>query len=61
MAQKRLRDHSPKTKDETRFDSFKHNVFETALRLFARRLTDSRMTAAKTLLKSQAAAALTMA
>ena len=44
-----------KQKDETRFDSFKHNLFETALRLFAPRLADSRMTAAKTLLKSQAA------
>ena len=51
-AQERLRDHSPK-KDEPRFDSFEQFVFETVLRLIALRLTDSRVTAAKALLKSQ--------
>jgi hypothetical protein len=51
-AQERLRDHSPK-KDETRFDNFQQFVFETVLRLIALRLTDSRMTAAKALPKSQ--------
>src|SRR5262249_22563626 len=34
-------------RNETRFDSFKHFAFETALRLFALRLTNSRITAGK--------------
>ena len=53
-AQKRLRDHSPKIKDETRFDSFQQFAFETVLRLIALRLSDSRMAAAKALPESQA-------
>jgi len=49
-----LRDHSPKNeKSEPGFDSFQQFLFETVLRLIALHLTDSRMTAAKALPKSQ--------
>ena len=54
IAQERLCDHSPKTKRQTRFDSFEHFVFETVFRLIALQLIDSRMTAAETLPESQA-------
>jgi len=49
-----LRDHSPKTKRQTRFDNFEQFVFETVFRLIALHLIDSRMVAAKTLPESQA-------
>src|SRR5262245_36207481 len=40
-AQRRLRDHSQKRKDESRFDNFQQFAFETAVRLIAFRLTDN--------------------
>jgi hypothetical protein len=44
MAQEQLRDHSPRKQEtETRFDSFQHFVFETVIRLFAPRVSDSRV------------------
>ena len=42
--------------DESRFDSFGQFVFETVFRLIALRLTNSRMTATKTLPESRAPA-----
>jgi hypothetical protein len=56
-AQERLCDHSPQNeKTNPRFDSFQQFAFETVLRLIALRLSDSRMTVAKALPKSQAPA-----
>ena len=52
-AQKRLCDHSPKKKDEPRFDSFQQFAFETVFRLIALPLIDSRMATAKALPESQ--------